>query len=72
MATDVVVRKWGNSLAVILPNEFVKEKHLKENDVFSIEIVKKADLSDMFGSLKGKLKMSGQEFKDMAREGWEK
>ncbi len=29
-----------------------------------------ADLSEIFGSLKPKRKMSGQEFKDLAREGW--
>lgn len=71
MATEAIIKKWGNSLGVILPNDFIKEKHLKENDKIIIEAVKKADLSDMFGSLKGKIKMSGQEFKDMAREGWE-
>ncbi len=35
----------------------------------AIEIVEKADLSDMFGMIK-KRKMSGQKFKDMVREGW--
>ncbi len=31
---------------------------------------KKANLSSSFGSLKGKLKMSGQQFKDLVRKGW--
>ena len=35
-----------------------------------MEPAKEADLTDIFGTLKRK--MSGQEFKDLAREGWEK
>lgn len=70
MVTETVVRKWGHSLGVILPKEVVEAKHLKEDDTILIEVVQKADLSDVFGSLRGKLKMSGQAFKDLAREGW--
>ena len=70
MGTETIVKKWGNSLAVILPKNFTEEKHIHENDEILIEIVKKADLSDIFGSLKRK--RSGQSFKDMVREGWEK
>ena len=72
MVTEAVVRKWGNSLGVILPKNFINEKHLKENDkIVILDVVKEADLSDTFGSLKGRIKMSGQEFKDMVREGWD-
>jgi len=56
-------------MAVIVPSDLVERKALKENETFLIEIVRKADLSDIFGSIK-KRKMSGQEFKDMTREGW--
>ncbi len=69
MATEVEVRKIGNSLGVILPKEFVKKRGLKEDERILIEVVKEADLRDVFGMLKRK--MSGQEFKDMVREGWE-
>jgi len=69
MAVEVKLRKWGNSMAVIVPSDLVERKALKENETFLIEIVRKADLSDIFGSIK-KRKMSGQEFKDMTREGW--
>ena len=68
MANDVIVKKWGNSLAIVIPNELVKEKHIKENDKVTVEIVKPADFSKVFGSLK--TRMSGQEFKDFVREGW--
>jgi len=67
MAVEVKLKKWGNSMAVIVPNKLVEEKHLKENDSIIIEVVKKADLSDIFGSLKPKRKLSGQEFKDFVR-----
>ena len=68
MATEVMVRKWGNSIGVVFPKEFVEKKHLKVNEKIVVEIVKEADLRDIFGSLKRKA--SGQEFKDMVRRGW--
>ena len=69
MATEVTLRKWGNSLGIVFPKELVKEKHLEPNEKIIINIVKEANLKDIFGSLK--IKMSGQKFKDMARSGWE-
>ena len=69
MAVEVKIKKWGNSFGIVLPMEFVEQKKLKENETISIEVVRKADLSDVFGMIK-KRKMSGQEFKDMVREGW--
>ncbi len=71
MATEAIVKKWGNSLGVVLPKRVVKQQHLHENDKISILVVKEADLSSSYGSLKGKLKMSGQQFKDMVRKGWD-
>ncbi|MFH1637465.1 MAG: AbrB/MazE/SpoVT family DNA-binding domain-containing protein [Candidatus Woesearchaeota archaeon] len=70
MATEVIVKKWGNSLAVILPKEFVGEKKLKPNDKLLLEAVKVGDLRPLFGTLKTKL--SAQKLKDIAREGWGK
>ncbi|MBI4918501.1 hypothetical protein HY837_01115 [archaeon] len=69
VAIEVKIKKWGNSMGVILPKELVKEKKLKENQKILIQIVEKADLSDIFGSLK--FKKSAQELKDEAREGWD-
>lgn len=68
MTINAVVRKWGNSLGVVFPAEFVKENRLKPNDKVHITVVKEADLRNVFGSLKAK--MNGQEFKDFVREGW--
>ncbi|MBU1120507.1 MAG: hypothetical protein ABIE23_01350 [archaeon] len=68
MATVTVVKKWGNSVGVLFPKEFVSKKKLKVNQRVLIEVVKEADLSEIFGSLK--TKKSGQKFKDEVREGW--
>ncbi len=71
MAIQVEVMKWGNSMGVILPKILVEKENLEENDKIIIEIVKQVDFSDIFGSIK-KRKMSGQEFKNMVRNGWER
>lgn len=34
--------------------------------------VKVTDLSDIFGLLKGKIRMSGQKMKDLSRKEWER
>jgi antitoxin component of MazEF toxin-antitoxin module len=68
MAEELIVKKWGNSLAVVLPRELVKMKKIRENQKVILEVVKKADLSDIFGSRK--IKTSTQKLKDTAREGW--
>lgn len=68
MAIEVVVKKWGNSVGVILPKELVERESLKENEKVLLEVVKEANLERIFGSLKRK--MPGQEFKDMVRECW--
>jgi len=71
MITEVTAKKWGNSLGVVLPKEWVEKEHIHEGDSLFIQVVKEVDISKSFGMLKGKIKMSGQEFKDMVREGWE-
>ena len=69
MAVEVVVRKLGNSFGVLFSKNFVKEQKLKPNQKILVEVVKKSDLSNIFGSIK--TGMSGQEFKDMVRKGWD-
>ena len=62
-------RRWGNSLGVVLPNEFVRDENIEEGDEVVI-VKKKPNLSALRGILKGKIKMTAQEFKDEARKGW--
>ena len=68
MAVELAIKKWGNSIGVVLPKEFVKREGLKENEKVLVEVVKEANLEHLFGSLKRK--MSGQAFKDMVKKGW--
>ena len=70
MAIEVEIKKWGNSIGIILPKSLILEEGLKEKDRIVVNIVKKSDLSRTFG--KEKRTMTGQEFKDTVREGWEK
>ena len=65
----VTVKKWGSSMAVIIPREILRNQNIREGDDVAINIFKKGDLSDIFGTLKTKL--TGQQLKDMARKGWE-
>lgn len=68
MATAINIKKWGNSLGVVLPMDIIKHQHLQEGDTILVEVVKKADLRPVFGTLHRKL--SGQQFKNFVREGW--
>lgn len=71
MGVKVIIRKWGNSLGVVFPKEFVKERKLKIDQEIVLELAKNANLEDVFGLVKNN-KMSGQEFKNMVRKGWTK
>ncbi len=65
---DGVVKKWGNSFGVILPKEVMDNAGLHENSqVHLIVLPKKNVLKKTFGSLSKKLKITGQEAKDLAR-----
>lgn len=70
MGATAKVRKWGSSLGIVLPKKIVEEKKLKENDEVTIEVIKEADLSEVYGSLN--FKKTTQELKNEARKGWEK
>ena len=66
---DVFVKKWGNSLGAVLPNNIVQKDNLKENDKIRIFVVKNSDvLKKTFCKLKGKIKQSSQEMKDEFRK----
>ncbi len=68
MAVEVTLRKWGNSIGGVFPKNFVEEQGLRPDEKVLVEVVRKADLSAIFGSLKPK--RSAQEIKDEARKGW--
>ncbi|MBI4895244.1 MAG: hypothetical protein HY831_01995 [Candidatus Aenigmarchaeota archaeon] len=66
---DMKIRKIGNSLGVIFPSDFVKERKLHENERVAVNVIKKGDLTKLFGSMK--FKESAQKIKDDARRGWD-
>ena len=68
MATEVVVRKWGNSMGVTLPKTMVENNRIRAKQKVLIELVTETNIKSIFGSLTGK--MTGQKFKDSVREGW--
>ena len=68
MAVEVIIKKWGNSRGALFPKDFLEKRGIKENEKVLVEVFRKSDLSDIFGSLKG-MKMTGQQFKDLVRKG---
>ncbi len=70
LEAELKVRRWGNSLGVVLPNEIVKKNGLKEGSTLQVLVPesKKRDLSEIFGSFR--FKKSAQQLKNEMREGW--
>lgn len=55
MAIEVKVKKWGNSIGVVIPGEAVERLNLKPNEEIIIEIERKNNvLKEMFGKAKFK------------------
>ncbi len=67
MAIRTVMRRWGNSLGVVIPREEASKEGLKENDEVEIVIRKAVDISQLFGKYKFR---DLQSLKDELREGW--
>ena len=63
------VRRWGNSLGIVIPSNTVEARNIKENEDIKVLIIKdsKKVLRETFGIGKGKITKSGQQFKDEAR-----
>lgn len=66
---EVITRKWGNSLGVALPHQFVQREKLYENQRVIIEIKPVINVKKLRGVLR--TKKSAQQLKDEMRSGWE-
>ena len=65
------IKKWGNSLGIILPREVVDSEHLRENQEIRFWIMKPVFVKDLFGIAKGKLKRPTAEvLKEIRKEIW--
>jgi len=55
MVIEVKIKRWGNSIGVVIPNEIVERLNLKPEEEIIIEIEKKNNiLKEMFGKAKFK------------------
>jgi len=72
MEIETITRKWGNSLAVIIPSNVVAAEKLAEKQEVTVDIQVKRPLrvKDIFGMFKGKITRPTQEIKDEMRAGW--
>ncbi len=68
MKVTARVRRVGNSLSIVIPAEEARVQKISEGDVVEIEIEKKVNLKDLFGSVK--FSKSAQEMKDEDRKAW--
>ena len=57
---ETKIKRWGNSLALIIPKEITKQEELDEGDMVKIEISKEKRI-DGFGILKGAPKFSRED-----------
>ena len=72
MEITVTPKRWGSSIAVIIPKDVVERQNIKENEPIKLSVEKQrpVKVKDIFGLLK-EWKRSTQEIKDEIRAGWE-
>jgi antitoxin component of MazEF toxin-antitoxin module len=70
MGMTVKIRKWGNSLGVILPKEMVNTQKLKAGQEVSISVFREHDLRSAFGSAPEMKQLSREEFHKDRKRGW--
>lgn len=68
MATEVITKKWGNSIGVVIPVEIVERMGIKPNQDILIEVERKNNvLKEMFGKAKSR-KSSKKMIEDFRKE----
>lgn len=65
---QVVVKRIGNSLGVLIPREVVERTGIMEGDTVEIEVTRKVNLREMYGAVS--FVKSSQELKDELRGEW--
>ena len=61
-----IVRKWGDSVAIIIPKKLAETKKIKPHDEIIITIEKEVHLKDLFGLWR--TNKTAQELKNESRE----
>ena len=67
---EVVAKKWGSSIGVIIPRETVEMEHIMVDEKIKIEIKKSHTAREIWG-LFPKLKIDAQKAKEEMRKGWD-
>ncbi|MEK6874762.1 MAG: AbrB/MazE/SpoVT family DNA-binding domain-containing protein [Nanoarchaeota archaeon] len=69
MHLESITRKWGNSMGITIPKDFVESEDLKEGQHVIVDIRKITDLKGLRGLVR--FKKSAQQIKDEMRIGWQ-
>ena len=66
---EIRVKRWGNSMGIVLPREIIEAEGIRENEKVRIIVIKEENtINETFGMLKGKIKESGQDIKNKLRK----
>lgn len=72
MEIKATTRKWGNSIAVVIPREIVDKQRIKEDQEVVITVEKERPRAGvLFGRFPELKETPTQKLKDEARRGWE-
>ena len=72
MEIKAITRKWGNSIAVVIPVSAVQQQHSREDEEIIIRVEKKGPKAGvLFGRFPQLKNTPAQQLKDEARKGWE-
>ncbi len=67
---EVIPRRWGNSIAVIIPADVVEKKNIQENKPIVITVEQKRPKAGVLWGYLKDWKTPTQQLKDEARAGW--
>ncbi|MFH1326731.1 MAG: hypothetical protein ABIH59_01225 [archaeon] len=70
MEIKTKARRWGNSIALILPKVVVDSNKIKENQELTVEIKQRPLAGKMFGKFSQLNKKSTQKIKSEMKKGW--
>ena len=72
MEIEAMTRKWGNSIAIVIPSRLVAEQNLKENEKVFVKVEKRKKLKgkDIFGMF-ADWKRPTEEILAEADKGWD-
>ncbi len=67
---EVIPRKWGNSIAIIIPAEIVEKQKIRENKPIIIKVTQKRPKAGVLWGYLKEWKTPTQQLKEGARAGW--